>query len=424
MRKRTLTFIVVGLIAGCVVYFSDRLPFLTKRTNVSSAPSYAMAAGMPGSIRVFDPDVSQISQIDISSDGTLMFVGTLSGTIWVYKKTEGTFVRQKNPFFAVDTAQPGFPPQEAGLTGVALGADFESSGDVFLLYSYAQGKKDFRNRITRVTSTVQNGEMLGTEPIMIFEANTPGASSHQIQDGIGILVNGKPHLFFTVGEGFKAARALDVSLESGKAMLIGRDGSAPEGTRPYPQFPKIQAIGVRNAPGIARNPASGFIAIADTGPTNYDRLLYGAFVNTQGNNNSAFSLMWDGSEDSLKKSVPDVYSKNREMVLHRWAPTETAVNIVFYTNDTLPALPPNQNYVLVTLFGKTGDTSSAFGRKILLGVLDHGATNRITFQPLIERTPEGKKVLGHPLGLAADPQTNDIYFGDIMEGRIYTASLQ
>lgn len=423
MRKLLLVLLIV--IAMVAVYFFTRkkTPLFVERKVSQATPMYKAFGDTPLTVSIFDDAMPQITQIEITPDGNYMLVGTLDGTIWVYQRVDGVFKRQTDPFFTVKTSQPGFPPQEAGLTGVVLGADFETSGDVFFNYSFAKEKKSFRNRVTRVTFTKRDDRVVGTNPQQIFEANTPGTGSHQIQDGVGVIVGGKPHLLFTVGEGFKSGQALDPEKEAGKVMLIHRDGTAPVGERPFPNAPKVQALGIRNAPAIGKNPLNGKIAIGDTGPNDYDRFLYGKLYDADGKNTQKLSFNWDGSEDSLKKGAPDLYENNNEMVLYRWTPTETAVNIVFYEHPSLPKLKENQQYVLVVLFGKTGVKSNTPGKKIMLGVIQENAKSIFSFRPIVDRVPEGEGQLGHPIGLAVDPKTRDIYFGDLMEGRIYKVSL-
>jgi hypothetical protein len=385
---------------------------------------YINTGATKATVSIFDENIEQISHMEITPDGQYLLAATLKGVIWIYHKVDGVFQRQREPFFTLSTTQPGFPPEEAGLTGLALGADFVQSGDIFLTYSFAAEKKSFRNRVARVTFSHSGKKVIGTNLQQIFEAKTPGTGSHQIQDGEGVMVEGKPHFLFTIGEGFVATRALSVSEEAGKVMLIGRDGADPVGIRPFPEAPKVQAVGLRNAPAMSRNPRSGKIAIGDTGPNNYDRFIYGGIFDTEGKKAPKLSLLWDGTEGSLQKGVADPFDNNKEMILARWAPTETLVNIVFYENNKLPELLPNQQYVLLDLFGRTGETVNKPGKSIMLGVLTEGNTNTLRLLPLVERAPAGEGKLGHPIGLVADPSTGDIYFADIMESRIYTIVIQ
>lgn len=422
MSKLFTLFLVAISVTAVFFFLRKQTPLFVEQKVSTTVPMYKAAGDIPVTVSIVDSDVAQITQIDMTPDGQYMLIGTLGGTIWVYHRVDGVFKRQADPFFELKTSQPGFPPQEAGLTGVVLGADFATSGDVFLNYSFALEKKSFRNRVARVTFTKNGNRVAGINPQQIFEANTPGTGSHQIQDGVGILVAGKPHVLFTVGEGFDGKRALDPEKEAGKVMLIQRDGSAPEGDRPFPESPKIQALGIRNAPAIGVNPLNGKIAIGDTGPNNYDRFLYGTLYQADGKNIHKLSFNWDGSEESLKKGARDLYDGYKEMVLYRWAPTETAVNIEFYENSKLLTLKEHQQYVLVVLFGRTGEKNNTPGKRIMLGTLEEGAQNTLSLVPLVDRAAVGEGQLGHPLGLAVDHKTGDVYFGDIMEGRLYKVS--
>lgn len=386
---RPILFLILLVATGVFYWRYFRSPILLAPLDSPKTSSYERATH-------FD-DVKQVTNIEITPDGEHMLVATLPGTVWVYHKIDGQFRRQKDPFFTVKTSQPGWPPQEAGLTGIALGADFETNHDVFLLYSFAKEKKSFRNRVVRVRFTKLFGRIKGIFPKQVFEANTPGTGSHQIQDGVGVMVNEKPHILFTVGEGFVAERALKPEVEAGKLMLLSREGVA-----------KIQALGIRNAPGIARNPNNGNILIADTGPNNYDRLLYGKMFDEQGNNNKTLSFHWDGTEESLTKIVINPYDDDKDAVIYRWVPTETAVSLAFLDSE----------HVLVVLFGRTGEVGNETGKKILLGTLTDD--RKISFSPFLERTAE---TLGHPIGIAVDKQAKEVYFGDIIEGRIYKIAM-
>lgn len=418
-----LLFFLLTLVVSLQFIRFNRKQIFLSREVFSGRPLYQATGKIPLQISILS-DVSQVSTLEITPDGQYMLVGTLPGTVWIYHKVDGEFRRQQRPFFTLQTAQPGWPPQEAGLTGIILGEDFERSGDVFFAFSYAFEKKNFRNRITRVKFIKLFGQVIGILPKQIFEANTPGTGSHQIQDGVGVTVGGVSSILFTVGEGFVSERALDPLQEAGKVILITRDGTSVPGDRPFDQLSTVQALGIRNAPAMAVNPTNGKVVILDTGPSNFDRFLYGILYKTDGTNSEPISFHWDGTENSLQKDALDLYDESKNMALYRWAPTETPVNVVFYENDKLSSLGELQNYVLVTLFGRTGEKGNEIGKKILLGTIGHGKQNVISFIPIIERSMESSDVLGHPLGLAVDPSTKDIYFGDIIEKRIYKVVVQ
>ncbi len=423
MRTLLTALLGIALIAGIVVVFKNprsivKPPTLVNR-ETSGEINYEGVGRFKPKVEIFESEVPQVVQIEITPDGKYMLVGSLTGNITAYQKIEGVFKRQSEPFFKLETDQPGFPPEEAGLTGIILGGDFEKSGDVFLSYSFRAGKKDFRNRIMRVTFRKEGERVVGANPKQIFEANTAGGPSHQIQDGLGINIPDLPSVMVSIGEGFDAKKALDPNLEAGKLIVIDRDGNPlPESVR-YPN-PKIHIIGLRNAPGIAASRKLGIMAMVDTGPDNGDRFLLPQIFDTD---QAGISFNWDGSEESLEK--PAINPVNgTDMVLYRWSPSETPVNVIFYHNDKMPEQSVLEEHVLVVLFGRTGDTENERGRKIVLGRLTNTTQPRVSFEPFIERGSKAIGKTGNPLGLAVDPETKIIYFGDILEGKIYSAEVQ
>ncbi len=433
LRNILITLIILAAIGLGVWYYQFRDDSSTKTGTTNTASSdtdlgYVGAGDTPPTIELFDERIEQVTSIEITPDGSTMFVTTLPGTVWVYEKSGSEFVRATEPFFELETGQPGFPEKEAGLTGIILGVDFETSGDVFLTHCAVDTDGTMRNRVTRVTSSAPanaQGQLTGTDAELIFEANTPAGIAHQIQDGVALFVEGLPHILFPLGEGFEAANALDPSKESGKLILIQRDGSDPSGSRPFADSPTVQAIGIRNAPNLTINQKTGKVAILDTGTTVNDRFLYGTVVDENGFNSQVLSFNWDGTDESLTAAAPDRYLDSApNMLLHRWSPTETAVNVLFYEHQGLPALPQGEQYVLVTLFGQTGNPANEPGKKILLGTLTHGVQDTIEFSDFIVRAPSAEGTEGNPLGLAVDPSDGTIYFGDLFEQRIYRATLE
>ncbi len=153
--------------------------------------------------------------------------------------------------------------------------------------------------------------------------------------------------------------------------------------------------------------------------------IVGTVVDENGFNSQVLSFNWDGTDESLTAAAPDRYLDSApNMLLHRWSPTETAVNVLFYEHQGLPALPQGEQYVLVTLFGQTGNPANEPGKKILLGTLTHGVQDTIEFSDFIVRAPSAEGTEGNPLGLAVDPSDGTIYFGDLFEQRIYRATLE
>jgi glucose/arabinose dehydrogenase len=398
--------------------------------------TYRPVTPFKASIRILASGIDQVSDLQISSDGNYLLATTLPGNVYVFEKKAGTFIRQDQPFFSLSTSKVTMPAFQIGMTGVAFGADFATSGDVFLFYSedssgqagkISESKNPnqaaFKNKITRVTLSKTGKGIFGKNPATIFTGNALAAQAHQIEKGVGVMISGKPSLLFTIGDSFNAANAQNPSIESGKLMLIQRDGTAVPGKRPFPEDPKIQGISLRNGTSLSYDSKSDRMLMTDTSNDNYDRLMSGTFFDKNGNNSLPLSFNWNGDDLSLLSPVPDLYTKTTDTVTYRWSPSETPVNSSFYSNPILPKLPSDAQYVLVTTFGEPLSLSNKPGKRILLGVLHTGDHPVVTFRGLIERTFDGKNKLGNPIGLAVDPTSKDIYFGDLMEGNIYKVTL-
>ncbi len=425
-----ISVLVLGIAA---VFFLPNLRQPKEEKPSEPIAHYEVAPGYNFRVKVFAENLGQITRIKITPDGNTMLVSTLAENIYAFRKNEqGEFVKQDTPFFSLKTGLPGFPPEESGLSGMVLGADFDGSTgspsdrrDIFLLHTAVAGEEILKNRITRITFTEKPEGVFGENPVQIFEGNTDSELSHQIQGGVGLMIQEKPHLLFNIGDAVNAKQSHDLSKEAGKVMLIQRDGSAPLGPRPYPRFPKVQAIGLRNAFDIAVNPFDPLkrFAIGDTGTDRFDRFLYGKVIDLDGKKQNPIDLRWDGSNESLEKEVPDTNTKGApDMALHRWDPTETLDDVVFYSGGTggIPGSNASTSYILLALWGKTGSTELTPGKAVKLGVLTgFDAQPTLELRDFIRRAPAGEGKMGHPLGVGVDPKTKIIYFGDILEGRIY-----
>ncbi len=257
----------------------------------------------------------------------------------------------------------------------------------------------------------KRGKLAGSKPQHIYQANIAGASSHQITDGLAVEIQGRPHLLFLIGEGFDGKRAQDPSKEAGKVVLIQEDGSNPLGPRPYTENSNVEALGIRNAYVIAKNPAdpAGRYLIADTGPDKYDRLIFTQLGS--GQETKPLNFGWDGNQEKLKQPIPDPNNPEiSDMVIYRLAETRTFTGLAFSSG----------NKFLATIFGKTAEPGNEPGKEIWLGKLTNLAGQpKVSFTPIIKRVNEADKHLGNPIGLEIDPKTNEFYFADIMEGRLY-----
>lgn len=388
-----------------------------------------------GKIRKIHSGLGPITRLRVSEDGTLLLAPLLTGEVLAFNRSATSWRKQKDPLVKIDTKFNGLPT-ENGLLDVVFSADFDETGEIFLLYASLEKADDpntptseqiIKNFIARSKITLAEGTWQAEEPVVIFEANTQAGSAHQIQSGLGVMIEDESHLLFTVGDGFKAENAQDLRAEAGKMLLITREGLNPKGPRPYPNFPKIQAIGFRNPPDFAFNPkdSDGRIALVDTGPDENDKIVYAKLIDLNSKPVSRVNLLWSGTAKSAGLAIPDRNSKVKNSAVYHWVPTYTPTNIVFHPGKgKLPVSEDEKSTILVSLFGTTGQTGKdARAREIWLGVLDYAGEPSVSWRPFIIRSGRGFSEKGHPIGLVLDPLTNDLLFADIIEGSIYSVEI-
>ncbi|HKX12594.1 MAG TPA: PQQ-dependent sugar dehydrogenase [bacterium] len=427
-------------------------PSLTPEpTPTPSADPIDYVESSPGTFRIgiLDSGLIAPTRLKISPDGNLLFAAELAGKVWVYRKIGDQWLRQDAPFYDVGDLSGGLV-EERGMTGLFFGADFDPDSsdplhrEVFLTYQRLDsGDGLYKNRITRVTLTLEDDDYLGSAPALIYQAPQPVPEgefgSHQIQDGIGFTYEGAPHFLVAVSDGFVGEDALDESVEGrGKILLLQRDGGDPLGPRPFAN-PRIQAIGIRNPYSLNFLPETvdprRRILGMENGNAEQDRLWLLELVDFDHANDAPVSLGYTGSDSDLGwTQIPDLNSlstPSEEGVLTVVHPRTSPVCADLHPGGGPIPLPGANEVVFVaTEFGDTRGTNDS-GRDIVMGVIQNLdgqpalkeiAGNKLT--RIIQRAPAAIGQVGNPLALAVDPANGDILFADIFTGVLYRASPQ
>ncbi|OGM79048.1 hypothetical protein A2382_01375 [Candidatus Woesebacteria bacterium RIFOXYB1_FULL_38_16] len=413
-------FLLVFSIIAFMINYSYLKDLLFYTPPTSQVPADQIYQGI--SYEPLDPEKYEVkllssklvspSRVKLTPDEKHLLVSQLSGEIFAYERINND-TWSSDPYLVtkIDTHFPGFPPNEAGLTGLVFSSEFEKNNNLFLLYTYKDRQGKTQNRISQTKLSLKNGKLKGTKPKLIYEANIEGAASHQITDGIGINYQGQPHLLFLIGEGFKAENAQNPSLEAGKVILIQENGLNPQDPRPYSENPKVEAIGIRNSYVITPNlDEPGNFLFADSGPDKYDRIISAKFALKS--SPTPLNFLWRGNADDLAKPIPDPFNpKITDLVIYRFPEPRTVTGM---------KMLPNSKGLLVTLFGQTGSNQNTPGKEILLGkITDIEGQPSITFESIIKRTTAANDKLGNPIGLEIDSKTKNFFFADILEGRLY-----
>lgn len=432
MIKKLWWVLLLVLVIVAVFFLKDRLfkrAFDLPSPPIESAEIYGGVGYVPVDagdleISVLSSNLASPTRIKITPDGQYLLVTLITGEVVYFPRTDEGWDDTPKPLVKIETKFPGFPPDEAGLVGLVFSTSFSESGKVFLLYTFKDGEGKTQNRISVTSLKEKSGQLVASKPKLIFQANVEGSGSHQITDGIAVDILERPHLLFLIGEGFKGERAQDPALEGGKMILIQEDGSDPLGTRPYPENPRVQALGIRNGFVMAENPddEDGRILISDTGPDRNDRLIYTLPLSKEGADWEQVNFNWDGSDESLEPPIGDPnFAEVSDMVILRLPETRTFTGIIFHPGKgVIPVSTSESQSVLATVFGKTGSTNNKPGKEIWLGTLGNlSGQPQISFNPIIERNPEAEGKLGNPIGLELDQRTGDFFFADILEGKLY-----
>lgn len=230
------------------------------------------------------------------------------------------------------TPLDGLPPVAAGgqggLMDVALHPDFANNRLVYL--SYAKRRSDGRRTTAVVRGRLEGASLAGVEEIFEADAWT-GAGVHF---GSRLVFDGRGYLFISLGDRGDMNQAQDPGNHQGTIVRLHDDGRVPSDNPFVGQpghRPEIWVYGVRNAQGLALNPATGELWETEHGPRGGDEINviqrgcnYGWPVITYG-------IDYDGS------TITDLKAKDgMEQPLHYWVPSIATSGLAFYTGNHFP----------------------------------------------------------------------------------------
>ncbi len=128
---------------------------------------------------------------------------------------------------------------EGGLLGIAVHPDFNTSGYIYVYYTYRSGGR-LTNKVVRL---LYNGGELVPDKVIID--GIPGASNH---NGGRIKFGPDGMLYITTGDASNAQLAQDIGSLAGKILRLD-DGTIPS-DNPFPGSP-VYSYGHRNPQGLA-----------------------------------------------------------------------------------------------------------------------------------------------------------------------------
>lgn len=340
-------------------------------------------------------EIPFVTRIKITPDDSLMFATTLDGKVYVFEKKWGRYDIQSQPFYVLETGYDFLSGDENGLTGFIISGDYASNKQIFLLYARkvdGVGKSQIM-RLTVVRD--ENGDLVGSMPEVVFEGNVNANGAHQIQGGQSVKIEGISHLLFAIGESYIPSYARQLKREAGKILLIQENGDNPLGIRPYPDYPRVQAIGLRNVYDLDVIDGTNFVYMTDNGPDLNDRVLYASLLDGR-----QYDFGWNGNPVLLLEPTVDG-EIDKNMVIFSWEITVTPVDIVVV----------NKNELIVNIFSTVRKPA-----KEILKIKHDSETTIVEVLVSAEPVDFG----GNLLGLASDSKGR-LYFSDFIGG-IYRLS--
>ena len=228
-----------------------------------------------------------------------------------------------------------YAQNQAGLMDVMLGRDFNENRTVF--FCYAERADGGGGRVAVARGRLQeNGRTLRLVAIsVIFRQRGPASRGYNIACRMAQASDG--NLFVTLGDHFSAAEmAQTLDNHIGKIVRIRPDGSVPP-DNPFVgkagALPEIWAYGLRNAEGLAFNPADGKLWEQEHGPQGGDEINIVERGKNYGWPKVSFGINYDGTPVGTGKSA----LPGMQPPVWHWTPSIAPSGMAFYTGGLFPA---------------------------------------------------------------------------------------
>ena len=232
----------------------------------------------------------------------------------------------------LDGVPPVFAQSQAGLMDVVLARDFERSRTVFICYAEPA---DGGGRIAVLRARLLDGDTPRLDsPTVIFRQKGP--VSRGLNIGCRMVHAPDGNLFVTLGDHFgPSALAQNLDNHIGKIIRISPDGGAPP-DNPFVgrqnALPEIWAYGLRNAEGLAFNPADGKLWEQEHGPMGGDEINIIEKGKNYGWPLVSYGRNYNGTPVGNGKATMDGVADP----LWHWTPSIAPSGMAFYTGDLYP----------------------------------------------------------------------------------------
>lgn len=165
-------------------------------------------------------------------------------------------------FTILDLSGSVYAQSEAGLLGLQLHPDFESTPHVFLAYTYSSN--GVKERIVRYTYNGTTGQL--ESPLVLID----GINGNSTHVGCRLLILPDNTMLATTGDYQNQSSPQNLNSLNGKVLRMNLDGSIPA-DNPYGSNSYVYAMGLRNSQGLVLAP-NGNLYSSEHGPTSNDEL--------------------------------------------------------------------------------------------------------------------------------------------------------
>ncbi len=226
-----------------------------------------------------------------------------------------------------------YAQSQAGLMDVLLARDFDRTHTIFVCYAEPA---DGGGRIAVLRARLIEDETPRLEAASVI-FRQQGPVSRGLNIGCRMVQAPDGNLFVTLGDNFgpkELAQKLDNHI--GKIVRITPDGAAPP-DNPFvgkpDALPEIWAYGLRNAQGLAFNPADGKLWEQEHGPKGGDEINIIEKGHNYGWPRVSYGVNYDGTPVGTGKVTMEGVTDP----LWHWTPSIAPSGMAFYTGDLIPA---------------------------------------------------------------------------------------
>ncbi len=220
---------------------------------------------------------------------------------------------------------------QGGLLDVAVDPGFAENGLIYL--SYAEKLREGAG--TAVSRARLDG--LDLREVELLFRQAPKVQGADVHFGSRLVLDGRGHLFITLGERNQRADAQRLDRHQGKIVRIYTSGLVPA-DNPFADradaLPEIWSYGHRNVQGAALHPVTGELWTHEHGPRGGDEIN----IARPGRNYGWPVITW--GIDYSGRPIPEAEGGEREGMeqpLHMWKPSIAPSGMAFYEHDRFPA---------------------------------------------------------------------------------------